>query len=59
MSLTLMCGFLVFAFTFDNKGIYWIWAHAEPVAILLVIVTIIFGIFWYKESRKANYESHQ
>ena len=56
MSSTLMCGFLCIAFTFDNKGIYWLWEYNKPVAIILAIATIILGAFWLKSSRKIGIE---
>ncbi|MEO8760714.1 MAG: hypothetical protein ABI388_05805, partial [Bacteroidia bacterium] len=55
MSFTLMCGFLCLAFTFNNKGIYWLWADNKPVAISLVIATIIFGVFWLKSPKKLKH----
>ncbi|MGV8964270.1 MAG: hypothetical protein ACOH2V_12950 [Candidatus Saccharimonadaceae bacterium] len=58
MSLTLMCGFFCLAFTFDNKGIYWFWADNKPVAIILVLATIILGAFWLKSSGKLKIGSH-
>lgn len=54
MSFTLLCGFLSIAFTFDNKGIYWLWTDNKPVAIILVIATIILGTFWYLSSKKST-----
>ena len=57
MSLTLMCGFFCVAFTFDNNGIYWLWKDTKPVAIILVIATIILGVFWFKSSRKLKSEN--
>ncbi|MEP6464654.1 MAG: hypothetical protein ABJB05_00050 [Parafilimonas sp.] len=56
MSFTLMCGFFCIAFTFNNNEIHWLWADLKPVAIILAIATIIFGIFWYKSSRKLKPE---
>lgn len=46
MSLTLMCGSFCLAFTFDSKGIYWIWNDARPGAILLAIASAIFAVLW-------------
>lgn len=47
-----MCGFFGLAFTFDNNGVYWLWADNRPVAIILAIATIILGTFWYQSSKK-------
>jgi len=54
-----MCGFFCIAFTFDNKGIYWLWTDNKPVAIILVIATIILGAFWLKSSKKLKLESQK
>lgn len=59
MSSTLMCGFLCLAFTFDDNGIYWLWTDVKPVAIILGIGTIIFGVFWFKYARKLKTESQK
>ena len=57
MSSTLMCGFLCFAFTFDNVGIHWLWTDNKPVAVILAIATIILGAFWFKSSKRLKHES--
>ncbi len=59
MSITLMCGFFCVAFTFDESGIYWLWADSKPVAIVLAIATIIPGVFWFKSSKNLNLESRK
>ena len=59
MSFTLMCGVFCIAFTFDNKGIYWLWTANKPVAMILVIATIIFAVFWLKSSKKLKLESQK
>ena len=57
MSLTLMCGLFCIAFTFDNNGVYWLWADNKPVVIILGIATIILGIGWLKLSKSLKVES--
>ena len=52
-----MCGLFCVAFAFDTNGIYWLWADNKPVAIILVIATIILGVFWLKSSKKFKLES--
>ena len=59
MGLTLMCGLFCFAFTFDNNGIQWLWTDMKPVAVILAIATVVFGIFWYKFSGKMKFENHK
>lgn len=59
MSCTLVCGLLCFAFTFGDTGIKWLWADNKPVAIILVIVTIILGIFWFKQEKQLKIESRR
>ncbi len=52
MSATLMSGFLAMAFQFDENSIKWLWEEQIPVAIILIIATIIFGIFWIFEQKR-------
>ncbi len=52
LSIALMCGFFTLAFRFDEKNIYWIWEEKIQVPIILVAMTIIFGIFWFLEKKK-------
>jgi len=59
MSFTIMWGFFCLAFTFDNNGVYWLWADNKPVGIILAIVTIILGTFWLKLSKKLILESQK
>ncbi|GAB1445563.1 hypothetical protein MASR2M41_12710 [Flammeovirgaceae bacterium] len=59
MSATLMCGLLIFAFTFDNGGTKWLWSEAKPVAITLGIATVILGVFWFKSARKLRAETQK
>ncbi len=52
-----MCGLFCIAFTFDNNGVYWLWADNKPVVIILAIATIILGIGWLKLSKSLKVES--
>lgn len=54
-----MCGLFCLAFTFDNLGIHWLWTEKKPVAIILVIATIILGVYWFKSSKKLKLESQK
>lgn len=51
MSATIMCGLLVIAFHFDKDSVHWFWTGNEMVPIILGISAIVFGIFWFFESR--------
>jgi len=59
MSFTLMFGLLCFAFTFSETGIKWLWTDNKLVAIILLIVTIILGIFWFKQVKQLKIESQK
>ena len=52
MSTTLMCAFLTAAFSFDRIGIHWFWSGNIPVAIMLGVLAIILGTFWFRAQRK-------
>ncbi len=54
MSTTLMCAFLVVAFSFDKAGVHWFWTDNIPVAIILGVFAIILGVFWYKAQKKVQ-----
>lgn len=54
MSATLICGLMCFAFTFDNEGIYWLWADDKPIALILAIATVILGLFWHKNAKHSR-----
>lgn len=54
MSTTIMCGFFVAAFTIKGDQITWLWADNRPVAIILVILTIVLGTQWIKCQRLLN-----
>ena len=54
MSATLMCGFCAIAFTFDNHGIYWLWADARPAAWILLMATMLFGAMWYASAKNGQ-----
>jgi len=59
MSSALMCGLLCFAFTFGDTGIKWLWTDNKPVAIILLIVNIILGIFLFKQEKQLKIESQK
>ena len=52
MSTTLMSGLFIMAFQFDSNGIYWMWKESIQVPIVLSIVTLILGYFWFIENKK-------
>ncbi len=54
MSTTLMCGLFVVAFTFKNDQINWLWTDNGPTAIILVILSILLGIQWFRHQRLQN-----
>ena len=56
MSAALMCSLFCLAFTFDDSGIYWLWTDTKPVAVILALAAIIFGVFWLKASRDLKAE---
>ena len=51
MSATLMCSFFIIAFHFDKDGIRWFWVGQEIVPLLLGISALIFGGFWFSQSK--------
>jgi len=59
MSFTLMFGLLCFAFTFSETEIKWLWTDNKLVAIILLIVTIILGIFWFKQVKLLKIENQK
>ncbi len=54
MSLTIMCGLLVVAFTFKNDQVNWLWAGHKPIAIILGFTVIVLGTQWIKYQRLLN-----
>ena len=48
MSATIMCALLTVSFTFNNNQVSWLWNENKPVAIILGILAVIFGIQWIK-----------
>jgi len=52
MSTTIMCVLLTIAFSFDSIGIHWFWSGNIPVAIVLGVLAIILGTFWFRTQRK-------
>ena len=52
MSLTLMSALVAIAFSFDGAGAHWLWSDNMPVAMILGILAIIFGSFWFGTYRK-------
>ena len=54
-----MCGLFCLAFTFDNEGIHWLWKDSEPIAIVLVIATIILLVFWFRNAKILRTESQK
>jgi hypothetical protein len=54
MSATIMCGLLAVAFVFKANQIDWLWSDNKPVAIVLGILTIVFGKLWFKYRNGVN-----
>ena len=54
MSTTIMCVLLSITFSFDSLGIHWFWADNIPVAIVLAVLAIILGTFWFRTQRKVK-----
>jgi len=52
MSTAIMCVLLTVAFSFDSIGIHWFWSGNIPVAIVLGVLAIILGTFWFRTQRK-------
>ena len=52
MSTTLMCALLAATFSFDNTNINWFWSDSIPTAIILGILALILGIFWFRTQRE-------
>ncbi len=52
MSVTFMSALLTVTFSFDSIGIHWFWSDNIPGAIVLGILAIILGIFWFRTQRK-------
>ena len=48
MSATIMCALLTVSFTFNDNQVSWLWNENRPVAIILGILAVIFGIQWIK-----------
>jgi hypothetical protein len=54
MSTTIMCGLFVFAFTFNNNQITWLWADNKPIAVVLGVIALVLGTQWVKHQRLLN-----
>ena len=54
MSATLMAGFLIITFRFDESNFYWMWEGRVQVPIIIGISAIVSGIFWVIEQKKLN-----
>jgi hypothetical protein len=51
MSTTLVSFLMAAAFKFDADGIHWFWADKSGVAIGLIVLGCVLGMFWIR-SRK-------
>ncbi|MDE3090436.1 MAG: hypothetical protein KGJ80_13725 [Chloroflexota bacterium] len=54
MSATLMCGLFAIAFSFGAQGIHWMWLDKPQAAIILLVLAVVFGIFWFRSQRLLN-----
>lgn len=54
MSGTIMCALLTISFTFNNNQVSWLWNGKEPVAVVLGILAVIFGIQWFRYQKLLN-----
>jgi len=52
MGLTLLFGFLILSFSFDENSYQWWWTGRVYIPILLGIIAIIMGRLWFIESKK-------
>ena len=48
-STTLVSLLMAVAFKFDNNGIHWFWSDKPQVAIVLILLAIVLGVFWLRE----------
>jgi len=54
MSATIMCALLTISFTFNDNQVSWLWNENRPVAIIVGILAVIFGIQWLKYQKLLN-----
>ena len=48
-STTLVSLLMAVAFKFDNNGMHWFWSDKPQVAIVLILLAIVLGVFWLRE----------
>lgn len=54
MSTAIMCALLTVTFSFDSVGIHCFWSDNIPVAIVLGVLAVILGTFWFRTQRKIS-----
>ncbi len=54
MSTTLICGLFAVAFTFKINQITWLWTDIKPVGMILIVLTFILALQWYRYQRILN-----
>jgi hypothetical protein len=42
---------LAAAFRFDKGGVHWFWSDTPPVAIALLVLAGVLGVFWLRSQR--------
>ncbi len=54
MSATIMCALLTISITFGPDQISWLWNGKEPIALVLGVLAVIFGIQWLRYQKLLN-----
>ncbi|RLD46213.1 MAG: hypothetical protein DRI86_03730 [Bacteroidetes bacterium] len=54
MGATIFSFFTLLSFKFDSTTVTWIWEGDRITPILLVILTVSFGVLWIRENRKVE-----
>jgi hypothetical protein len=52
MSTTLVCLLMAAAFKFDNGEMHWFWSGQPLVGVVLVVLGIVLGAYWFRSERR-------
>ena len=52
MSFTLLFGFMIVSFKFDENDYQWLWTEQIYIPIIFGIITILMGRLWFREYKK-------
>jgi len=52
MGLTLLFGFLILSFSFDENSYHWWWTGQVYIPIIFAIIAVIMGRLWFIEYKK-------